>query len=119
MVSRRISHNSRKEDLRAAKNDIPGGLDYLSRVFDRNLLAELITEDTWIDRLRIVIERNDRHSFDFMDPYTNPLWHQLSVMDYCILIDNRLMVPCQLRPAVLKRFHCGHPGQEAMLNVTH
>ena len=71
-----------------------------------------------MDRLRRVIERNDRYSFELMGPYTNPLWHQLSVVDDCILVDNRLAVPEQLRLAVLKRIHRGHPGQEAMLDVS-
>ena len=53
-----------------------------------------------------------------MGPYTNPLWHQLSVVDDCILVDNRLAVPGQLRQAVLKRVHRGYPGQEAMLDVS-
>ena len=83
------------------------------------LLAELITEDTWMDRLRRVIERNDRHGFELMGQYTNPIWHQLSVVDDCILVDNRLEVPGQLRPAVLKKILCGHPGQEAVLDVSH
>ena len=71
-----------------------------------------------MDRLRRVIEGNDRYSFELMGPYTNPLWHQLSVVDDCILVDNRLAVPEQLRLAVLKRIHRGHPGQEAMLDVS-
>ena len=53
-----------------------------------------------------------------MGPYTISLWHQMSVVDDCIIVDGRLAVPGQLRPAVLKRIHCGHPGQEAILNVS-
>ena len=58
-------------------------------------------------------------SFELMGQYTNPLWQQLGVVDDCILVNDRLAVPCQLRSAVLKRTHRGHLGQEAMLNVTH
>ena len=90
----------------------------LSKLLDRNLLAELTTENTWMDRLRRVIERKDRHSFELMGPYTNSLWNQMSVVDDCIVVDGRLTVPGQLRPAVLKRIHRGHPGQEAMLDVS-
>ena len=53
-----------------------------------------------------------------MGPYTNSLWHQMAVVDDCILVDGRLAVPGQLRSAVLKRIHRGHPGQEAMLDVS-
>ena len=91
VVSRRISHSSRKEE-RSANDAIPGQLDILVRLFDWTLLAELITEDTWMDRLRRVIKRNDRHSFELMEPYTNPLWHQLSVVDDCILVNDWLAV---------------------------
>ena len=118
VVSRRISHNFRKEE-RCDNDAIPGGTDNLARLFDRTLLAELTTEDTWMDRLRRVIERNDRHSFHVMGLYKISLWNQLSVVDDCILVNDRLAVPCQLRTVVLKRTHWGHPGQEAMLNESH
>ena len=89
-------------------------LDNLSKLFDKSLLAELTTEDTWMDRLRRVIERGDKQGFDLMGPYTNPLWSQMAMQDDGILVNNRLAVPVQLRQAVLKRIHRGHPGQEAM-----
>ena len=92
-------------------------LDNLAKLFDKSLLAELTTEDTWMDRLRRVIERGDKQGFELMGPYTNPLWSQMAVQDDCILVNNRLAVPVQLRQAVLKRIHRGHPGQEAMLGA--
>ena len=94
-------------------------LDNLSKLFNKSLLAELTTEDTWMDRLRRVIERGDKQGFELMGPpYTNPLWSQMAVQDDCILVNIRLAVPVQLREAVLKRIHRGHPGQEAMLGVS-
>ena len=92
-------------------------LDNLAKLFDKSLLAELTTEDTWMDRLRRVIERGDKQGFELMGPYTNPLWSQMAVQDECILVNNRLAVPVQLRQAVLKRIHRGHPGHEAMLGA--
>ena len=92
-------------------------LDNLAKLFDKNLLAELTTEDTWMDRLRRVVERGDKQGFELMGPYTNPLWSQMAVQDDCILVNNRLAVPVQLRQAVLKRIYRGHPGQEAMLGA--
>ena len=70
-----------------------------------------------MDRLRRVVERNDRQGFELMGPYTNPLW-QVSVVDDCLLVDNQLTVPDKLRHAVLRRIHQGHPVQEAMLGVS-
>ena len=64
VVSRKFNHKTRK-DQSSIDNDTTG-LDNLARLIDRTLLAELITEDTWMDRLRRVIERNDRHTFEMM-----------------------------------------------------
>ena len=82
-------------------------LDNLSKLFDKSVLAELTTEDTWMDRLRQVIERGDKQGFELMGPYTNPLWSQMAVQGDCILVNNRLAVPLQLRQAVLKKIHRG------------
>ena len=63
--------------------------DNLAKLFDKILLAELTTEDTWMGRLRRVIERGDKQGFEVMGPYTNPLWSQMAVQDDCILVNNR------------------------------
>ena len=112
-------HNSRKSEYKRGEQlmetENPLSLD---KLFDKSLLAELVSEDTWMDRLKRVVERNDRHGFELMGPYTNPLWHQMSVVDDCLQVDNRLAVPEKLRQAVLRRLHQGHHGQEAMLEVS-
>ena len=90
---RKSDRKSRKDEFRQAEQLEDNNLHNLSKFFDRNLLAELTTEDTWMDRLRRVIERNDRHTFEMMGPYTNTLWHQMSVVDDCIVVDGRLAVP--------------------------
>ena len=115
--SKRI--NKRQTQLESSVADM-GDVESFSllKLFDKTLLAELISEDVWMDRLRRVIERKDRAGFELMGPYTNPLWNQLSVVDDCILVDNRIAVPAQLRQAVMKRIHRGHPGQEAMIDVS-
>ena len=115
--SKRI--NKRQTQLENSLADMGDvGSFSLSKLFDKTLLAELISEDVWMDRLRRVIGRKDRAGFELMGPYTNPLWNQLSVIDDCILVDNRLAVPIQLRQAVMKRNYRGHPGQEAMIDVS-
>ena len=117
--TKRVSYRSRKHEHQLAKqaNGENSPLS-LTKLFDKSLLAELVSEDTWMDRLRRVMERNDRQGFEMMGPYTNPLWHQMYVIDDCLLVDNRLAVPEKLRQAVLRRLHQGHPGQEAMLEVS-
>ena len=117
--TKRVGHRSRKHEHQLAEQaNGENGPFSLTKLFDKSLLAELVSEDTWMDRLRRVVERNDRQGFEMMGPYTNPLWHQMSVIDDCLLVDNRLAVPEKLRQAVLRRLHQGHPGQEAMLEVS-
>ena len=107
-----------KEEKKLQRQQTEDTLDNLSKLFHKSLLAELTSEDTWMDRLKRVIERGDKQGFEMMVPYDNPLWSQMAVQDDCILVNNRLAVPLQLRQAVLKRIHRGHPGQEAILRVS-
>ena len=83
----------------------------LSKPFHKTLLPELTSEDTWMDRFRRIIERGDNQGFELMGSYTNPSWNQTAVQDDCTLVDNRLAVPVQLRQAIMKRIHRGHPRQ--------
>ena len=114
-----VGHRSREHEHQLTEQlNAENGPLALTKLFDKSLHAELSTEDTWMDRLRRVVERNDRQRFELMGPYTNPLGHQMSVVDDCLLVDNRLAVLYNLRHAVLRRIHQGHPGQEAMLEVS-
>ena len=72
---KRNSHKCRHDKFRRAEQIEGDSLNNLIKLFDRNLLAELITEATCLDRLRRVIERNNRHSFELMRSYRNPLSH--------------------------------------------
>ena len=119
ITPQKTRHNSRKSEYKRGEQlmetENPLSLD---KLFNKSFLAELVSEDTWMDRLTRLVERNDRHGFELMGPYTNPLWYQMSVVDDCLLVDNRLAVPEKLRQAVLRRLHQGHPGQEAMLKIS-
>ena len=110
--TKRVGHRSRKNEHQLTEQlNAENGSLALTKLFNKSLLAESVTEDTWMDRLRRVVERNDRQGFELMGSYTNPLLHQMSVVDDCLLVDNRLGVPDKLRHAVLRRLHQGHPGQ--------
>ena len=111
--------SNKQKEQKLQKQQTEESLDNLSKLFDKSILAELTSEDTWMDRLRRVIERGVKQGFELMGPNKNLLWSQMAVQDDCILVNNRLVVPLQLRQAVLKRVHRGHPGQEAMLGVSH
>ena len=61
--SKRI--NKRQTQLENSLADMGDvGSFSLSKLFDKTLLAELITEDVWMDRLRRVIERKDRQDLN-------------------------------------------------------
>ncbi|VDP96622.1 unnamed protein product [Echinostoma caproni] len=38
----------------------------------------------------------------------------LSIIDGCVMCSDRVVVPASLRRAVLRKFHCGHPGISRM-----
>ena len=57
---RKSDGKSQKYIIRQAEQLEDNNLRNMSKLFDRNLLAELTTEDTWMDRLRTVIERKNR-----------------------------------------------------------
>ena len=76
--------------LKLPKQQQEETLDNLAKLFDKSLLTELTTKDTWMDRLRRVIERGDKQGFELMGPYTNPLWSQMAVQDDCASVNKRL-----------------------------
>ena len=96
----KTSNGSKEQKLQRQQTE--ESLDNLSKLFDESILAERTSEDTRINHLRPVIERGDKPGFELMGPYTIPLWSQMAAQDDCILVNNRLAVPLQLRQAVLK-----------------
>ena len=44
-------------------------------------------------------------------------WDDASVINDCIIIDNRVAIPTCLRKAVMARLYTTHPGQEAMVDA--
>ena len=63
-----------------------------------------------MDGLKRVIERVDIELFELITIYTHPLWNQMTAVNGCILVDNQLAVPLQLRQAVMMRNHRDHTG---------
>ena len=45
-------------------------------------------------------------------------WTKAAVVNKCVLIDNKLAIPEQLRSAILIRLHRSHPGQAAMMDAS-
>ena len=93
-------------------------MDNLAKLFSKSLLAELFSEDTWLDRMRRAIETKVKPGWELTGPYTDPLWSSMSVVDDCILVDNRLAMPDKLGKAVLKQLHWP-PGSRSDVRRVH
>ena len=65
--TRRVNKRQTKLDDSLADMSNVGNFS-LSKLFDKTLLAELISEDVCMDRLRRVIERKDRAGIELMGP---------------------------------------------------
>ena len=61
-----------KEEKKLQRQQTEDTLDILSKLFEKCLLAELTSEDTWM-------ERGDKQGFELMGPYNNPLLSQMAV----------------------------------------
>ena len=59
-----------KEEQKLQRHQTVDTLDNLSKLFDKSFLAELTSENTWMDWLRRAIERGTNKD----SSYTNPLW---------------------------------------------
>ena len=67
--TKRVGHRSRKNEYQLTEQlNAENGPLSLTKLFEKSLLAELVTEDTWMDRLRRVVERNERKGFELMGP---------------------------------------------------
>ena len=89
----------------------------LPSLFEVGLLAELTDEDDFLGPMKRAILDNDVQSFSKQGVYISQFWPIGSVVDNCILIDNKLAIPFKLRSAILTRLHRSHPGQQAMIDV--
>ena len=89
----------------------------LHNILDTDLLGELTTEDSQLGQLRKHILAKDREGFLRLGSYMANFWDDASVINDCIIIDNKVAIPTCLRKAVMARLHMTHPGQEATVDA--
>ena len=89
----------------------------LHNILDAYLLGELTMEDSQLGQLRKHILAKDREGFLRLGSYMANFWDDASVINDCIILDNRVAIPTCLRKAVMSRLHRTHPGQEAMVDA--
>ena len=106
--------NNHKSLVTSDKTKVVG----LPGLFDVDLLRELTGEDRFLGPMPTAIINKDVQSFNKLGTYMAQFWTKAAVMNNCVLIDNKLAIPEQLRSAILTRFHRSHPGQAAMMNAS-
>ena len=80
-------------------------------------MAELTDEDEFLGPAKRAVLDNDVQSFSKQRVCISQFWPIASVVDNCILIDNKLAIPFKLRSAILTRLRRSHPGQQAMIEA--
>ena len=60
----------------------------------------------------------DFEGFSRIDPHIKSFWTAATIVDGCIIIDDRIAIPSCLQKAVLSRLHRSHTGQEAMIEAS-
>ena len=106
--------NNHKPLVTSDKTKVVG----LPGLFDVDLLGELTGEEPFLGPMRTAIINKDVQSFNKLGAYMAQFWPKAAVVNNCVLIDNKLAIPEQLRSAILTRFHRSHPGQAAMMDAS-
>ena len=115
MIADKVGKKKEQEaPVNTNKKSFTIGLHY---ILDADLLGELTTEDSQLGQLRKHILAKDREGFLRLGSYMANFWDDASVINDCIIIDNRVAIPTCLRKAVMARLHRTHPGQEAMVDA--
>ena len=74
-------------------------------------------DEEFLGPMKRAILDNDVQFFSKQGLYVAQFWPVASVVDSCILIDNKLAIPFKLRSAILTQLHRSHPGQQAMIEA--
>ena len=90
----------------------------MPELFDVDLLGELTGEAPFLGPMRTAINNKDVQSFNKLGAYMAQFWTNAAVVNICVLLDNKLAIPEQLRSAILSRLHRSHPGQAAMMDAS-
>ena len=100
------------------EKDMPQYRAYLAQVFGEEFVAEATAKDKNMGPIIKLIKDRDRETLKKTSPYFYSLKRDLSVTPSgCVLYDNRLMIPSQLKQLIIDALHQTHPGQTGMLRL--
>lgn len=119
-LSRLISERSRKqsdEDLVVATIETDTDVRHVFKESIRHLpvTASMIQKATRTDSLlsTIIVFLKKGWPMNTLHEQYKPFYirkESLTVIDGCLMMSDRVVIPENLREEVLKQFHCGHPG---------
>ena len=91
----------------------------LQRVLGVRFIAAATNKD---QNLRPLINFVKKRDWEAIKASCGQYWHnirnRLHVREDCLLIDERIIIPTQLRQTVLDSLHLTHPGSAAMLDLS-
>ena len=121
------SHNEIKDEVKATMEKAPETEEdtpLFRRKLQRVLGVPFIAAATKKDRnLRPLVNFVKKWDWEAIKASYGRYWfnirNRLQVREDCLLIDERIVIPSQLRQAVLNSLHLTHPGLTAMLDLSH
>ena len=97
---------------------MPGYRKHLSQVFGEEFLAEATRQDRTLTPIIKMIRDKDWETLRKSNKYFYSLRKDLAVTSSgCMLYDNKLVIPSNLKQFVIDAIHQTHPGQAGMLSL--
>ena len=85
------------------------------REIQDDLLLANYAADKSIENLRFAIKKRDQNKLSRENKLFKPVFKDLRIDGELVFFENRLLIPKDLRIAVINSLHKGHPGRDAML----
>ena len=118
MITEEIIATVEKSMNTTESKDTPLFRKKLQRVLAVQFIAAATKKDC---NLRPLINFAKKRDWEALKNSYGPYWHnirnRLHVREDCLLIDERIVIPTQLRQTVLDSLHLTHPGSAAMLDL--
>ena len=104
--------------LSSISERMPDYRKHLSRVFGEEFLAETTKQDRTLTPIIKIIKDKDCEALRKSNKYFYSLRKDLAVTNSgCMLYDNKLVIPRNLKQFLIDAIHQTHPGQAGMLSL--
>ena len=86
----------------------------LPAILDRGVIAALIGDDKELRKVRRAIMSKKQEDEETLDKLWKQYMKDLSVQDGCLFLGHQLVIPEQIRNAIIQRRHADHCGAKIM-----